>query len=97
MKDKLTIQKIENRFYLQWYIYEENEMGHTLGDGPVYDEDIWSKAISLLNPEKDSIGFYWETKKEAAEARKIALFSKRELLDWEKIALANGWKPPIGW
>jgi hypothetical protein len=48
-------------------------------------------------------GFYWESKKGAAEALRLVKVAIKELKDnkpwpeWAKQAAANGWKPPKGW
>jgi len=48
----------------------------------------------------DTYGAYWESKKQAQAALRVAkeaLKQERPLPDWAQKALEAGWTPPKGW
>jgi len=57
-------------------------------------------AAKSKGVQKDSGGFYWESKSLAQAALKLInaeLKADRPLPEWAKTAIANGWKAPKGW
>ncbi|MHA2064948.1 MAG: hypothetical protein ACXABY_11285 [Candidatus Thorarchaeota archaeon] len=74
---------------------------------PPTDLEEWEdytavKSIkSEMNPERDSHGYWFETQKEAREARRIAVDAiktgDKPWPAWAIEADKAGWKPPKGW
>lgn len=60
-----------------------------------------SEGVSREGGKSDYGVFYWETAKEARAVLQQIQFAwltnVRELPDWAKKALSEGWKPPKGW
>jgi hypothetical protein len=81
----------------------------TDGEGPPpVDRDDWehwcaSRAVRTApGVQFDSFGAYWETEKEALAALRIARAAlsqdqDRELPEWAKTAISQGWKAPKNW
>ena len=112
MKDKLKIyDESHNKWRLQWYLADEDDLGYSLGEDPnpskeipieSEERDIWIADNAALdtNPERDDYSFYWESKIKAQQALRsinLALKQNRPLPDWAIKATEQGWKPPKGW
>jgi hypothetical protein len=64
--------------------------------------EIWTvdRTIALTKAKHDTSGFWWDEEKPARAALKLAkeaLKQEREMPEWARIALQQGWKPPKGW
>jgi hypothetical protein len=112
-KDKLIVEWHCDAYRVLWWIGETDEEGAVLGEDkatltekePV-DPDEWenwkaNKAANELEPERDSMGFWWETESTAKKALKYIKLALKQsdhpMPDWTKEALKAGWKPPKGW
>lgn len=111
MAAKLVIE--EERYTFRIYWAEDDDLGghlcqdQTDGKGdPPKDRDDWehwaaSKAVrGLQTTQFDATGAYWESKKDAQAALRVAkeaLKQDRPLPDWAQKALEAGWVPPKGW
>jgi hypothetical protein len=104
-KDKLII--VDDRAFMcriSWWISEDQEIGGTLGEGPLdmsNETGIASQAIKETISGRDEFGFYWESKAAAKRALAVANAAiksiERPLPDWAVKAIASGWKQPKGW
>lgn len=110
-KDKLVIEADRHGYRIQWYIASMEDLGAVLGESPVItrvtslpDSEDWEHEVASVavigtnGIERDSTGYYWESRTNALAALKIAnaALKNRPLADWEQKALAAGWKPPKG-
>lgn len=99
---------------LSWYIPEDEDLGGSLGefdytelqklDPDDHDGLAAYRAVEAIEGvEKDSGGFYWDSRGKALAALRIAKAAikagadSRPLPDWATKALAAGWKAPKGW
>ena len=110
-KERLVVHDYRDKFYIAWYFPEDEDVGATLGedlstiDDPDVDQDhfIATKYLMSIECERDTYGFYWETKSGAQKAlREIKAqinlkMGNKEMPDWAKKALEAGWKPPKNW
>lgn len=110
-KDRLVIESDRYGYRIQWYIASMNDLGSVLGESPVItkvkaapESEDWEHEVASVavigskGIERDSVGYYWESRAHAQAALKAAnaAIKNRPLADWEKKALAEGWKPPKG-
>ena len=104
MRDRLSIQDDRGSFRIGWWLAEDADFGLMLGQSPndltapePQDREEWEtwaaeRAAASLNPEKDSGGYYWDTKTQAQAALRVikaALAAERELPEWAKTALLS--------
>lgn len=113
MADKLVVVERYSRYHIQWELDDGDDMGATLcessgdGIGPApTNRDDWLHWIAcktvreLPGFSKSANGAMFDTEKEARNALRIvkeAMKQDRQMPDWAKQALENGWKPPKGW
>jgi hypothetical protein len=103
------------KHYICWYFSEEGEAGATLGD-VVYTEaqvknapaEAWeARAASFAaskteGVEKDSEGYFWQSKKAANNALRaikttLKAGHRKPWPHWATKAAAAGWTAPKGW
>jgi len=113
---KLGLFDESKGFRIRWIDPEDGEEGGAVGDArdeykkapdPNKDRDAWEvyiveTALKDLDPkpEFDLEGYFWDNKREAHAAFRIAkaaLEQEKPMPDWAKKAVAEGWKPPRGW
>lgn len=100
MKDKLIVQEDRGVYRIFWWLAEEQDLGAELGDGHEEGDDKHAVATRAAKTtpgvEKDSRSYYWESRSAASAALQIAnaALKNKPLADWERKALAAGWKPP---
>jgi len=112
MSYRLVIIEENDKYRIAWFIEDCNEIGLILGDGfnvhgqELHDVEEWKTWIAerianmSLNVHHDSLGFYWDSNKEAKAVLsiiKVQWKAKQPLKEWEKQAISAGWKPPKGW
>lgn len=109
-KDRLVISEGRNGYVIQWYLADIQDVGASLGDGPIPASDpppehedweiiVAARAAGNASPDgRDRDGFFWESKAKARAAlvSANAALKNKPLVDWEVKALAAGWKPPKG-
>ena len=92
-RDKLVVFESQGVYRIGWYLWEDDDMGATLGedlsliklieknlDNKEVDKDHVSVTRALMGLEgvqKDDGGFYWESKGEATKALKLAKVAAR--------------------
>jgi len=89
-------------FYIGWYDPEDGDFGAYLGDKLKDPEhNAAEEAVKDSAHGKDARGLYWETKRAANSALRLARTAianlERPMPEWAKTAAAEGWKPPRGW
>jgi hypothetical protein len=110
MADRLIVDGEHTTWRIAWFLADEGDIGAVLGEGPIghdipsTDDENWSHRVATLvvssSPgcQRDHGGFYFETRLLAQAAMKAAnaTIKNKPLADFEKKALAAGWKPPKG-
>lgn len=98
-------------YRIGWYFEDEGDFGGMLGEDPnlpaeapveraSWEHWIANKTAASFEPEKDTIGFFWESAakaKKALRSIKEAMKTDKPMPEWATMALANGWKPPKSW
>jgi hypothetical protein len=113
MADRLIVSEEKYRFRIQWEIDDGDDLGGFLcqsaddgvGESPKdsADWEHWTASRAVRSSpgiQIDAFGAWWESRKEATAALRMAkeaLKQKRPLPDWAEKALAEGWTPPKGW
>jgi hypothetical protein len=106
--DKLEIY-FDHYYRIHWvFPGDEYDTGATLGedkyiDTPPKEEEDWdhwmaNKVCHDAGIERDPYGYRWESQsaaRVALRAIRLALKEKRPIQEWERKALAAGWKPPL--